>query len=77
MGEVNLRTLKDIELIDYFGINIYPTAWEDGLRDLLKQEAIKWVKGFYIKDANVIPMQYVDVVNWIKMFFNITEADLK
>jgi len=39
----------------------------------LKQEAIKWIVTF--KNKGVLS-QNKNVINWIKMFFNITDEDL-
>lgn len=72
-----LKTLKDFDftLVDENGEY-------EGLRDELKQEAIKWIKkeeerrefrehkGYSTSECNCI-------INWIKHFFNITEEDLK
>ncbi len=57
----NLKTLKDIP-------NVAPRI----LKDLIKQEAIKWVK-----ERNLHHHQNCDAkICWLK-FFNLTEEDLK
>jgi len=83
-----LKTLKDIEkhlmpfedetTQDY---NIYHRS------ETLKEEAIKWVKYMqspeYYNDAHIPEMfdlngyDPIEVVGWIKHFFNITKEDLK
>ena len=60
-----LKTLKDLEKIN----NPEEGYWING-HDI-KQEAIKWVKEGLTEKKNS------GVINWIKHFFNITEADLK
>ena len=77
---MKLKTLKDFE-----GINLNPAEIE-----LLKQEAIKWIKGLKQgasdhlnykignpKDAAKIIIDNFQIINWIEHFFNITEEDLK
>ena len=61
-----LKTLKDL-IRGETEINtfVYPNE--------LKQEAIKWVK--YYQKKRQIGM--LDMIWWIKHFFNITEDDLK
>ena len=72
-----LKTLKDL---DKFSFNPHAKEsndeWEhqeDMIRiDELKQEAIKWVK----KSRNEFKGRE-SVGNWIMMFFNLTEEELK
>lgn len=69
-----LKTLKDIEIIG-------PDGVEDSnyVRELLKQEAIKWVKKFEKDLIN----EDLDIVAYNELcknyihFFNITESDLE
>ncbi len=55
-----MKTLKDIE--DFNGLN--PRFVN---RDILKQEAIKWIKFRGVGEIS----------QWITHFFNITKEDLK
>lgn len=70
---IKFKTLKNIEypkehIIGDYGFNVNA--------DTLRKEAIKWIKhlehvhkqDFYDK---------IDLTNWIKHFFNLTEEDLK
>ena len=68
-----LKTLKDLPLLDM-------------QKDMLKREAIKWVKRSIImqskdrteyKILNYDGSQAYAIVDWIKHFHNITEEDLK
>ena len=71
-----LKTLKDIDLCySCKGYDFETSSPECCNRKELKQEAIKWVK-FYEKrgETSYYP---VDLFNWIKHFFNITEEDVK
>ena len=58
---MKLKTLKDLYIQD-----------EDELLRRIKAEAIKWVK-----KLSKTPKVYNRDIGWIKMFFNITEEDLK
>ncbi len=64
-----LKTLKDIQPYNKINarfVNI----------DSLKQEAIKWVKAG--NDETRLTQEELHAINtWIKVFFNITEEDLK
>ena len=62
-----LKTLKDIEFVDY---TYQGNCDEEDVREKIKQEAIKWVQKLHI-------LREDNVVIWIKQFFNITEEDLK
>ena len=61
-----LKTLKDL---DGYTIN-------GGLRNQLRQEAIKWVKANNeAQDSDLIQAR-ADINAWIKHFFNLKESDL-
>ena len=78
---MKLKTLKELE--KYYGNEALIDVW------YLKQEAIKWVKSdiqsLVLPVPSHSPLPYemartpinFDVRNWIKVFFNITEEDLK
>ena len=76
MEEVKLRTLKEIEITE--------DDWEeeDNIpKSKLRQEAIKWVKSWKnykkitrTRDENIYLLSADKV---FRMFFNLTEADLK
>lgn len=55
-----LKTLKDLKKARPFGM-IHTRD------DILKAEAVKWVKGLTTTEQR----------SWIKHFFNLTEEDLK
>jgi len=58
-----MKTLKDIEHLTPDGEDIYGTE--------LRKLAIEWAK-FYSEIGN-----HIGLVSWIKIFFNLTEEDLK
>ena len=68
---MKLKTLKDMALARYYIGNqvVYGVAL-----DTLKQEAIKWLKRFKEKEDW---LNHVEVITFIKHFFNITEEELK
>jgi len=60
-----LKTLKDLEIGCLS-------------RDILKQEAIKWVKVLGTKKYNEVGYPEARMnIKWIKHFFNITKEDLE
>jgi hypothetical protein len=61
-----LKTLKDL--------NFYGCYAKD-IKDLLKQEAIKWVKEIQANTTQDFSNLYL--IKWIKKFFNLTEEDLE
>jgi len=67
-----LKTLKDF-------LSEYPDEGEFVLSENIRQEAIKWIKLIrnleYPTIINGEPM--IDIDDWIKQFFNITEEELK
>jgi len=72
-----LKTLKDMEFVDcMIG---HPS--DEVFRDILKQEAIKWIKAQEdVKECWDFCDEYgcdKQFIGWIKHFFNITEEDLK
>ena len=87
---VELKTLKDFDysVVSTIGCRAYKGRVED-LKDItqkvsideLRQEAIRWIKGFqkeevrYICGEPLYPIQD-DLMTWIKHFFNITEEEL-
>ncbi len=82
---IELKTLKDIkEDIDSEQWE-FDSAWSPGAYralELLKQEAIKWIKELketdeFSEDEQGIFDNNYNVQEWIKHFFNITEEDLK
>jgi len=89
---MELKTLKDLEgkFAEHFSEK-FPASAEKEIIDMLKAEAIKWVKdidiglkGFEQYQGQVIKNAIADKVQgliatrqWILNFFNITEEDLK
>ena len=69
---MKLKTLKDIRIVGDSGNNGY--LFEQGD---LKAEAIKWVKEINTFIVRKNSAKRTRLVEWIKMFFNITEDDLK
>ena len=76
-----LKTLKDLKYLRA-DENWFPVYEFD--EDVLKQEAIKWIKELKHGTFNIMEddklliradNQYL--INWIKHFFNITEENLK
>ena len=68
----NLKTLNEIQVpYPYFNGD------EGILRDLIKKEAINWVKFGDELIAFEHEKEKKVVINWIKHFFNITEEELK
>jgi len=69
---MTLKTLKDIQIIG-------PDGVEDNeyVKRLLRAEAVKWVKKFdkEREDGGMLRGEWEK--NWIKHFFNLTEADLQ
>jgi len=69
-----LKTLKDLELSEDF---LDPAIDKElkPIENKLRQEAIKWYKAnkshFYSREEKE------GAKNWIKMFFNLTDEDLK
>ena len=60
-----LKTLKDLRYIEF----------QEDILERVKQEAIKWVKE---PNEHGIPLiKYFKAEDWLKLFFNITEEDLK
>jgi hypothetical protein len=76
-GKINmteLKTLKDLRFKANHQMNI------DCSSDTLRQEAIKWIKNLSqnrIYETNEINFGCQLQIEWIKMFFNITEDDLR
>jgi hypothetical protein len=67
-----LRTLKDlIERADK-GNGLVTTI---GIKKMLKQEAVKWVKEIQANTTQDFSNLYL--IKWIKKFFNLTEEDLE
>lgn len=72
---IELKTLKDIEL----------PILNSSVREVLKQEAIKWIKSLEEKikvpnkkvRAGRITLWNLEIQNWIIHFFNLTKEDLK
>jgi len=71
-----LKTLKEIQICDYV-IGGVPIQFH--MRNVLKAEAIKWVKE--IKEGNILTLDHPKgdkaIISWIKHFFNLTEEELK
>ena len=83
-----LKTLKDIwkgistPNINYKGLEAHNIRRADF--EIIKQEAIKWIKQlqtdhpYESKHAILTMDQYIKgQIDWIKLFFNITDEDLK
>lgn len=60
-----LKTLKDLQK-EY--------EWKYDTYKALKAEAVKWVKDL---ERNMLEKGRFDIIDWIKIFFNLTEEDLK
>lgn len=73
----NLKTLKDIA---YKGTNPQSPDELHYSVELLKQEAIKWVKGDFKPEGFHGRYGFNwdnSIEEWIKLFFNISEDELK
>ena len=92
-----LKTMKDIRE-DYFEAGVFdeddyklpPNEAADKAFEVLRQEVIKWIKGYYhqicglerrnhkiIHNDEQIIKEIKFTIDWIKDFFNIKESDLK
>ncbi len=70
-----IKTLKDIILPDgSFGCDA-----DIDSKQILKDEAIEWIYGLRTDGVgNILPDNpNHDIIQWIKMFFNIKESELK
>ena len=76
-----LKTLKDLKE-NYIGES-HRDGVINGFKDELKQEAIKWVKAKkfgnfeFCSDEEIATGLFYECEPWIKIFFNLTEEDLK
>ena len=66
-----LKTLKDI-----FPVHNTDESYQE-YDDILRAEAIKWIKHFGVVNEDFLITQGMTVRDWIKHFFNITEEELK
>jgi hypothetical protein len=76
---IKLKTLKDLKT-ERIGFGVYPNIHTYKFfidKEILKAEAIKWVKIF--KFGTPYGAHPIDkkTVSWIKHFFNLTEEDIK
>lgn len=72
----DLKTLKDINWTDYTVENGEDLSGK--FTDIIKQEAIKWVKDMSNHPLFVGMEDSRDgCITWIKHFFNISEEDLE
>jgi hypothetical protein len=68
-----LKTLKDLT-------SAYDRAGWNLKSNELRQEAIRWIKGLTLSMENVDELTkggIRSVIDWIELFFNITDEDLK
>lgn len=71
MSNIELKTLKDLEM----GYRLYVNCVD---MDILRQEAIKWIKTCPCKKVSISgERDYCYACMRFRVFFNITEEELK
>ena len=75
-----LKTLKDLDFVETRDYDDYPKTYKN-IPEFLKQEAIKHIKALELikfKTHNQLEAGICTAkIDWINLFFNITEEDLK
>jgi len=69
-----LKTLKDLRNKANVAYGDSLDDCEYGCADVIKEEAIKWIKEL---ENQMLKRKGDQTIEWIKHFFNITEEDLK